>query len=104
MNSYRRLILGAGFLVMAGTWPARAATLSNTGYIVAPRLVSAGMAGVLAFVPAQAGAAYQWSITGGTLAGIARNAAVTFNAGLSGVRTVHGAMSAESAIVRPGLF
>jgi hypothetical protein len=46
------------------------------------------MTNILASVPVQAGATYQWSVTGGTLTGVARNAAVTFNAGLSGTVTV----------------
>lgn len=88
MNNSRGFVLGAGLLVMGCAWPARAATLSDSGYIMAPRLVTTGMAGVLAFVPAQAGATYQWSITGGTLGGIARNAAVTFDAGTGSTVTL----------------
>jgi hypothetical protein len=88
MNISRRLSLGAGLLVMGCAWPALAATLSNTGYIVAPGLVSADMANVLAFVPAQAGAAYQWSVIGGTIAGTVKNAAVTFNAGTGSAVTL----------------
>ncbi len=50
--------------------------IANTGYITAPALVSAGMAGILASVPAQAGAAYLWSVNGGTIPGVSTNAAV----------------------------
>jgi len=81
MNNFGKCLLGAGFLAVNCAGPARAATLSTPGSIVAPQLVTAGMTNVLASVPAQTGAAYQWSITGGTIPGIARNAAVTFNAG-----------------------
>lgn len=79
-----------GFLAVSA--PAPCATLppaiANTGYIVAPDLVTAGMANVLASVPAQAGATYLWSVTGGTIPGITKNAAVYFNAGAAGTATV----------------
>ena len=61
--------------------------IANTGYITAPALVSAGMANILAYVPAQAGASYQWSVTGGAIPGVACNAAVYFNAGAAGTAT-----------------
>lgn len=63
-------------------------SLADTGSITAPNLVSAGMANVLASVPAQAGATYQWSVTGGTIPGINKNAAVYFTAGAVGTATV----------------
>ena len=62
--------------------------IANTAYITAPQLVSAGMANILAFVPAQPGATYLWSVTGGTIPGVTRNAAVYFNAGAAGTATL----------------
>jgi hypothetical protein len=62
--------------------------VANTGYITAPALVSAGMASVLAFVPTQPGATYQWSAQGATLSGVTQNAAVYFNAGAVGAATL----------------
>ena len=43
------------------------APVVNTGYITGPALVTAGMANITVFVPTQAGASYQWGITGGTI-------------------------------------
>jgi hypothetical protein len=103
MNNKIARLLGAGFLAACGPVqaaalqtapPAQTTALSaspailNTGYISAPDLVSANMTNILASVPAQAGATYQWSVTGGTIPGIARNAAVTFNAGAAGTVNV----------------
>jgi hypothetical protein len=62
--------------------------LSNTGYITAPKLVTAGMTAITAFVPTQAGATYAWSVTGGTIPGVTRNAAVVFTAGPVGTATL----------------
>jgi hypothetical protein len=62
--------------------------IANTGYITVPALVSAGMANVMAYVPAQAGASYRWTITGGTIPGVTQNAAVVFTAGAAGTATV----------------
>jgi hypothetical protein len=103
MNHTVALLLGVGLLANGG--PARTSTIksmppvrstsllssptiANTGYISVPNLVSAGMTSILASVPAQAGATYQWSVTGGTIPGITRNAAVFFNAGSAGAATV----------------
>ena len=68
-------------------------TLADTGYIAAPNLVSAGMASVLASVPAQTGATYLWSVTGGAIPGVNRNAAVYFNAGAAGTATLQCAVT-----------
>lgn len=65
-----------------------ASGVANTGYITSPALVSAGMNNVLVYVPAQAGATYLWSATGGTIPGINRNAAAYVNAGAAGTLTV----------------
>ena len=65
-----------------------AAPVANTGYITGPALVSAGMANITVFVPTQAGATYQWSLTGGTIPGVTQNAAVVFTAGAAGTATV----------------
>ncbi|MGA2082214.1 MAG: hypothetical protein ABSH53_16615 [Holophaga sp.] len=91
--NYSKFALLAGSLLAAGSALPGAATphaaaIANTGYITAPALVSAGMTNILAFVPAQAGATYQWSATGGAIPGITRNAAVYFNAGAAGTATV----------------
>ena len=51
------------------------APVANTGYITGPALVSPGMANITVFVPTQAGASYQWGITGGTIPGVSANAA-----------------------------
>ncbi len=48
--------------------------------VSAPALITAGMKAVLASVPAQAGATYQWTVDNGTLVGTSANAAVYFNA------------------------
>ena len=67
--------------------------ISNTGYITAPNLVSANMAGITAYVPAQAGATYAWTILGGTIPGVTANAAVVFTAGAVGSVTVQCAVT-----------
>jgi hypothetical protein len=72
--------------------------IANTGYITAPALVSAGMAGILASVPAQAGAAYRWSVNGGTIPGVSTNAAVIFDAGAAGTLTVQCAVSLSGVL------
>ena len=64
------------------------APVVNTGYITGPALVTAGMANITVFVPTQAGASYQWGITGGTIPGVSANAAVVFTAGAAGTATV----------------
>jgi len=61
-----------------------AGPLVNTGVISAPELVSAGMANVLASVPARTGATYAWSATGATIPGVRGNAAAFFTAGAAG--------------------
>jgi hypothetical protein len=61
--------------------------VADTGYIRTPALVSANMTQILAFVPTQAGATYQWSVTNGTIPGVTVNAAVYFNAPASGTVT-----------------
>jgi len=60
-------------------------TVASTGTIRTPALVSAGMTQIQAFVPTQAGATYRWSVTNGTIPGVATNAAVYYNAPASGV-------------------
>jgi hypothetical protein len=82
MKSLLLLALGAGSA--AG----HSATLANTGYIQVATLVTAGMANVQATVPAQAGATYQWSLTGGSIPGVRQNAAAFFTAGAVGTATV----------------
>ena len=62
--------------------------IANTGTITAPNLVSAGMANVLVYVPAKAGATYLWTVTGGAIPGVTQNAAVYFTAGAVGTATV----------------
>jgi hypothetical protein len=62
--------------------------LANTNYITAPKLVSAGMTGITAFVPAQSGATYAWSVLGGTIPGVTQNAAAVFTAGPVGTATL----------------
>ncbi|HVR40069.1 MAG TPA: hypothetical protein VMU84_13310 [Thermoanaerobaculia bacterium] len=52
--------------------------------ISAPGNVDAGSAGNIASVPAQAGAAYNWSITNGTITAGQSTSAITFSAGASG--------------------
>ena len=63
-------------------------TLSDTGTITAPRLVSTGMANITAYVPVQAGATYAWTLKGGTIPGVTQNAAVVFTAGAVGTATL----------------
>jgi hypothetical protein len=46
------------------------------------------MGNVMAYVPAQPGATYLWSMTGGTIPGVTQNAAVVFTAGAVGTATV----------------
>jgi len=86
MNFSGTTVLVASILAMGGS--ARSATVSNTNYIKAPNLVTAGMANVQAFVPAQSGATYLWTVTGGAIPGVMTNAAVYFNAGAAGTATV----------------
>ncbi|WP_316414116.1 hypothetical protein [Mesoterricola silvestris] len=64
------------------------ASLADTGFIRTPALVSAGMTQILAYVPAQAGATYRWSVANGTLSGVTVNAAAYFNAPASGTVTL----------------
>jgi hypothetical protein len=72
-------------LALLALTPLRAsAPIANTGHIAAPELVSTGMPGIVAAVPAVAGARYAWSVTGGTLSGVTENAAVTVTAGALG--------------------
>ena len=66
-----------------------ATPIANTGYISAPLLVSTGMTAITACVPTQAGASYAWSITGGSIPGATRNAAVVFSVGNPGTVTLH---------------
>ncbi|GEM_PF-1356154 len=61
------------------------APLGGTGVIRTPALVSAGMTRIQAFVPAQAGATYQWSATNGSIPGVTANATVYYDAPASGV-------------------
>jgi hypothetical protein len=103
MNNTIVMAVGAGLLLAScpvrsstikSMPPARTASLlaspaiANTGYISAPNLVSAGMNNILVSVTAQAGATYQWSVTGGSIPGVSRNAAVYFNADAAGTATV----------------
>jgi len=97
MSKLAKVVLGSGLLALGCSGgPARcAATVGTSGLtratvaapivdtcaITAPALVSAGMAQVLADVPAKAGATYLWSISRGTIPGVVQNAAVYFNAG-----------------------
>jgi len=82
MKSLLLLALGAGGAT------GHSATLANSGYIQVPTLVTAGMANVQATVPAQAGATYLWSVTGGSIPGVRQNAAAFFTAGAAGTATV----------------
>jgi len=70
-------------------------SIANTGYIKAPALVSAGMTNITACVPAQAGASYLWSVTGGAIPGVAQNAAAVFTAGAVGTVTVQCAVTLD---------
>jgi hypothetical protein len=70
-------------------------SIANTGYITAPALVSAGMANITASVPAQPGASYLWSVAGGTIPGVAQDAAVVFTAGAAGTATVQCAVTLD---------
>ena len=87
MNNSKSMAVVAGVLAWGCALTA-SAPIANTGYITAPALVSAGMASVMAYVPAQSGATYHWSMTGGTIPGVIQNAAVVFNAGAAGTATV----------------
>ena len=62
------------------------------------------MASVLAFVPAQAGATYLWSVNGGTIPGVDQNAAVYFNAGAASTptRAVRGHPERRADRLHPG--
>ena len=53
MSISKIIVLATSLLAWAS--PGQSATFANTGYIKVPSLVSAGMANVEAFVPAQAG-------------------------------------------------
>ena len=87
-------LCSAGLLVLPLAVPAPAAVpIANTGYITAPALVSAGMTGVLACVPAQAGATYLWTVSGGTIPGVREDAAVVWNAGAAGTATLQCAVT-----------
>ena len=68
--------------------PPAAASIANSEYVVAPAVVSAGMANVLVYVPEQTGATYHWSVKGGSIPGTIVNAAMYFNAGAVGTVTV----------------
>jgi hypothetical protein len=81
-------LLGLASLGLAATAAKASAPIVNTGIITAPELVSAGMAGVLAYVPTQSGATYAWTMIGGTIPGVTQNAAVTFTAGAVGTAAV----------------
>jgi len=76
MNKLNSFLATAGLLALAGL-PVQAG-------IAIPSLVSAGMTGIEAVVPSQTGAAYNWTVANGTLAGLNRNAMVTCSAGTSG--------------------
>jgi len=101
MKLFTPFVLGSALLAgasagSAGTVPAlvlSSTSLANTHYISAPAMVSAGMANVLANVPAQPGASYLWSVTGGSIPGVAQNAAVYVNAGATGTLTVRCAVT-----------
>ena len=84
MHAFTSLRPAAVLLGLAAAPLLAASPLVNTGYITAPELVSAGMAGVLAYLPAQTGATYAWSATGAVIPGVASNAAVVFTAGVVG--------------------
>lgn len=56
--------------------------------ITAPAAVGTGAAGLGASVPAQSGATYAWTITGGTITSGAATATVTFSAGALGTLTL----------------
>jgi hypothetical protein len=92
MRYSRTSALVAGLLAWSA---AHGATVANTGYIKAPTLISASMTNVEAFVPAQAGATYLWSVAGGTIPGVKANAAVFFNAGAAGTATVQCAVDVD---------
>ena len=87
MNNFNIFARVAGVLAW-GCVLGASTPIANTGYITAPALVSAGMGNVMAYVPAQTGATYLWSMTGGTIPGVAQNAAVVFTAGAAGTATV----------------
>ncbi len=55
-----------------------------TPVITAPADVTAGATGLTASVPAQAGASYAWTLTGGTITAGATTNQITFSAGTSG--------------------
>ena len=78
MNSQSSLLRTAGLIALLGVGQAAQAGITT------PALVSAGMTQIEAYVPAQAGATYAWSVTNGTLTGVTRNAMVYFNAGTTG--------------------
>jgi len=100
-NPMRALLAGTllvlGFAGLGAT--SAAASLDNTGYIVAPAVVSAGMANVLVFVPQQALATYHWTVNGGTIPGTTVNAAMFFNAGAVGTTTVRCAVSLQGTVL-----
>ena len=78
MIKFNSLLTAVALTVLAGGGlPARSA-------ITTPALVSAGMTQIMAYVPAQAGATYAWTITHGTLSGVTTNAMVYYNAPASG--------------------
>lgn len=82
-------VLGLLILGCAGTPnPAQAGTPPSAEpaapVLSTPALVSSGMTHVLASVPAQAGATYQWSVAGGRIPGVRTNAAVYYDAPASG--------------------
>ncbi len=58
--------------------------LPTTPVITAPANVTAGATGLTASVPAQAGDAYTWTITGGAITAGAGTSQITFSAGTSG--------------------
>ena len=83
MSSFTAIRLTASLLAL-GPLALAATPVANTGYITAPALVSTGMTGVLAYVPAQVGATYAWTVVGGATVGWTTSAAVTFTAGAVG--------------------
>ena len=87
MNNLKSRALVAGALAWGCALTA-STPIANTGTITAPALISAGMGNVMAYVPAQSGATYLWSMTGGTISGVNQDAAVVFSAGAAGTATV----------------
>jgi hypothetical protein len=86
-------VLGLMILGCSATPNAAQAGTPPSGSPAAPvistaALVSAGMTHVLASVPAQSGATYQWSVTGGRIPGVRTNAAVYYDAPTGGTITL----------------